>query len=244
MIPAYPDSKQSFLDILVKLSTGELVNIEIQISYQSWYAKRCLYYWAHKYHSQLEAGKEYKTLNKVIGIHILTENYFTEYTQMHHEFAICHKGTGQQVKELGDLELHFIELAKFNNEWTLDSLSHWCLFLKEPTMVIDKLDIDNSIKKAYRELEKLSLDKDSRLIYEARLKELRDIQSSITSGFDKGLEIGMNEGMARGKAEGKAEGIQEASRILIKTMYQNGCSLEQIAQLTSISLEEIRKLLQ
>ncbi len=144
------------------------------------------------------------------------------------------------MKELGDLELHFIELAKFNNEWTLDSLSHWCLFLKEPTMVIDKLDIDNSIKKDYRELEKLSLDKDSRIIYEARLKELRDIQSSITSGFDKGLELGMNEGMARGKAEG----IQEASRILIKTMYQNGCSLEQIAQLTSISLEEIRKLLQ
>ena len=56
LIPAYPDSKEGILDVLVKLGNGNMINIEIQITHQPYYAKRCLFYWAHKYHTQLEAG--------------------------------------------------------------------------------------------------------------------------------------------------------------------------------------------
>ena len=243
LMPAYPDSKQGFLDVLVKLKDGTLINIEIQVTHQPFYAKRCLFYWSHKYHSQLGATGKYKDLKKVIGIHILTHNYFQEYTKMHNEFAICHKETGQIVKEMGDFELHFIELAKFNNEWTQDTLTHWCLFFKDPKMTIDKLDTDESLKRAYEELEKLSQDRSARLLYEARLKELRDLENIKDGALERGFAQGHQEGLQEGLQAGRQEGLQAGIKAMIHTMRKNGCTLTQIEQITSIPLEQIKEFL-
>ncbi len=232
IIPPYPDSKKGFLDVLVKFKTGALVNIEIQVANQSYYAKRGLFYWAHKYISQLNNGQKYQDLKEVISIHILTDQYFDEYTDMHTEFGIADKKTSHFCKKFSDLSLHFIELGKFDNKWNQDSLSRWCLFLKNPKMAIEKLSTDKNIKKAYEELERLSQDKDARLLYEARLKELRDSESALSDQFAKGIE------------QGREEGQRENQKKNARNMLKKGFSEELVVECTELSLDEVKALKQ
>ena len=54
----------------------------------------------------------------------------------------------------------------------------------------------------------------------------------MKKGMKKGMEKGMAKGMARGKVEGRAE--------MFRTMYRKGMSVEQIAEMTSTDMEEVR----
>ena len=58
----------------------------------------------------------------------------------------------------------------------------------------------------------------------------------MAEGMKKGMEKGMAKGMARGKVEGRAEGRAE----MFRTMYRKGMSVEQIAEMTSTDMEEVR----
>jgi predicted transposase/invertase (TIGR01784 family) len=56
------------------------------------------------------------------------------------------------------------------------------------------------------------------------------------------LEEGEAKGKAEGKAEGKVEGKAEATRKLALNLLQIGMSLEQISQVTELSLEQVQAL--
>ena len=58
----------------------------------------------------------------------------------------------------------------------------------------------------------------------------------MAEGMKKGMEKGMAKGMARGKVEGRAEGSAE----MFRTMYRKGMSVEEIAEMTSTDMEEVR----
>ena len=58
----------------------------------------------------------------------------------------------------------------------------------------------------------------------------------MAEGMAKGRAEGMAEGMAKGREEGRAEGMAEVFR----TMYRKSMSVEQIAEMTSTDMEEVR----
>lgn len=58
-------------------------------------------------------------------------------------------------------------------------------------------------------------------------------------GMAKGRAEGMAEGMAKGMAEGKTKAIIETAKRLLNM----GLDMEQVAQGTGLSIEEVRKLL-
>jgi predicted transposase/invertase (TIGR01784 family) len=253
LIPADFDAKLGILDILVKLKEGTLINIELQSSFQTYYPKRALYYWASKYASQLEKGGKYSGLSKVIGIHILTQQQFKEYPGVHNIFDVCHRDTGFQAKMFNDFELHFIELEKFESVHQ-DALSKWCLFLKDPNMIDKELFTEAGLKRAYEELERMSSDKNQRAIYDSRIKMLRDIATEreaqrmegkaegIAEGRAEGKAEGRAEGIAEGRAQGKAEGRAEGIAHLVRKMYLNGINLDMIASSCELSLDEVQRI--
>ena len=57
--------------------------------------------------------------------------------------------------------------------------------------------------------------------------------------YAKGLNKGMTEGIAKGKAEGKAEGLKEATLKTAKAMKSKGFGVNDIAEITGLSLQEI-----
>ena len=63
-------------------------------------------------------------------------------------------------------------------------------------------------------------------------KDFWDLFAVTETAEKKGRAEGMAEGMAKGRAEGMAE--------VFRTMYRKGMSVEQIAEMTSTDMEEVR----
>ncbi|MDD6537833.1 MAG: hypothetical protein PUF27_05515 [Bacteroidales bacterium] len=62
----------------------------------------------------------------------------------------------------------------------------------------------------------------------------------MAEGMAKGRAEGMAEGMAKGREEGREEGRAEGMAEVFRTMYRKGMSVEQIAEMTSTDMEEVR----
>ena len=63
-------------------------------------------------------------------------------------------------------------------------------------------------------------------------KDFWDLFAVTETAEKKGRAEGMAEGMAKGRAEGMAE--------VFRTMYRKGMPVEQIAEMTSTDMEEVR----
>ena len=63
LYPNQLNKKRIVLDLRVKLSTGENINVEMQSTSQAHFLKRILFYWANLYCQDLEKGQNYDKIN-------------------------------------------------------------------------------------------------------------------------------------------------------------------------------------
>ena len=86
--------------------------------------------------------------------------------------------------------------------------------------------------------------------YEASLKYLEDeidmeqhgYERGMEEGLKKGTEQGMEQGLKQGMKQGKLEGEKTANLRNAKRMKQKGLDVDDIAEITGLSLEDIEKL--
>ncbi|MFU7503200.1 MAG: Rpn family recombination-promoting nuclease/putative transposase [Candidatus Tisiphia sp.] len=231
----FKKDKLSILDIKAKSVDGKRFNIEIQISDEADYDKRALYYWAKLYTEQLKIAEDYSLLSKAIGIHILNFTSIPSVDKYHNVFHIVEKDSG--LVYFKDLELHTIELNKFtkNSQEELpdivakvkNSLDMWTAFLTRHDLLNkDNLpkELDNaSLKKALTVLGVMNFTDEEREAYEDHLKWLRIKANTLKKQLEKGR-------------------VEERIAIARKLLKENMTS-EHIANITSLSIEEINKLL-
>lgn len=183
-------------------------------------AKRSLYYSAKMYEEQLEEGKLYTTLQKVISINILTFSCIPN-DRFHNIFHMREDHTGELL--IDDIEIHFMELSKLGiKAHEMDSrLVNWLMFINGTNQDRwEELAMDTpGLKKAMTTLEFLSQDKEVRMLYEMRKKALLDEQSALDY-----VE-------SRGREEGKAARDKE----IVANMLQEGLSVSLIAEVTGLS---------
>ena len=120
------------------------------------------------------------------------------------------------------MELYIIELPKFikykeNKKKQVDS---WLKFIENPEVV--NMDENVAIKKAQKELEKISSDEHERYLAELREKYIMDQKATEDAGYYKGIKEGM---------------ISVAKKLL-----QQKISSEVISKATGLTKEEIEKL--
>ncbi len=180
----HSSDKLSILDIKATDEKGRRYNIEMQITDQVYYNQRALYYWSKLYSSQLQSGNAFNDLKKTISISILNFDCFDKEPDYHNVFKILNIRSHESYFE--DLELHFIELNKFNAELShiKTALDRWANFLKRANYYSSEtlpkeLSVEPAIKKAFESLEQLSMNAEEVEIYEARLKWLRDEAGAI-----------------------------------------------------------------
>jgi len=234
----FKDDKLSILDIKAQDQRGNWYNIEMQVIDQEYYDKRALYYWSRVYSGQLHSGINYDNLKKTISINILNFKCLEE-ENYHNIYKIINL---ESKKEFIDhLEIHFIELEKYNEKFS-NMLDRWVNFLKKSEKyneekLPNELEEVETIKKAVELLDKMSLNKEERESYEARLKWLRDedagIKKAEKKGMQKGIEKGMQKGMQKGKREEKIE--------IAKNMFEKGIDIKVILELTGLEKKEFLK---
>ena len=225
----FKNDKLSILDIKAQDAiTDKWYNIEMQMVDQDYYDKRALYYWARLYIGQLGTGVIYSKLEKTICINILNFSCIEGEEHYHNTYKL-HNTKSKNVF-FDDLEIHFIELTKYHEE-VRNLLDKWVLFLKDVDVfekMSDKLEEVDTIKKAVEVLEHMSLTKEERERYEARLGWLWDEELALEKAEKKGVEKGE-----------KKKAIEIAKNLLSLNV-----DIKIISKSSGLSVDEIEKLIE
>lgn len=237
------DGKIGILDVRAELNGDEITEVEMQVQDQHNIDKRSPTYLTKIYSDQLKEGEQYIEVKKVVVINILNFDYYKR--NSYHSVArmMFEESKENEKVDLGyivedkyatkDLEMHFIELQKFRKKDPdmSNKLEQWlCLICNEEDKIKMAESKNEEIEKAKKELEKLAMNPEDRELYELRLKAIRDEMNIRYSGYIDG----MTEGEAKGKAEEKTE--------IAKKLLRKKMSIQDIVEVTGLSIEEIEKL--
>ena len=226
-------SKNGRLDVRAELNGNIDCDIEMQLVPHDKMVERFLYYWAKMYTANIKQGEGYNTLKKAISIIILDTEIplFEKIPKAHTEWRIIEKNN-EKVILTDYFEMHIIVISKAIKEYEKnkdDEVLHWMMFLNNPenSEVSEIMKVNNDIKEAKVELDKISQDE---RIRRAALNEeiaMRDDYQRIYDATQKGIK--------QGKAEEKSE--------IVKKLASMEMPIEKIAEAVELSEEEVQKIL-
>ena len=142
-----------------------------------------------------------------------------------------------------DFEIDILELPKVKKyvkegKENKDLLL-WTKFFTNPEALEEReMEENKGVKKAKKELDKISKSEHEAYLAELRLKYIRDKKAEIDFAKDEGYE----EGLAEGKKEGKKEGIKQRNIEIAKKLLKENVSFKIIISATGLTKEEIEKL--
>ena len=242
---AYYDQKIGVLDIRVKVNDDKLVDIEMQRVKEKHFVKRILLYTGAFIRGQLEVGDKYEKLKNTVMISIQEHTMF-EGTEDYHTVWKLKDEVHPELGNLEGLEIHFLELEKYRkaNPDMHEKLNQWLALID--TEDKERVDVamkeNEKVKEAINKVDDFMSDEEAREIVRLKEKWQMDYDSSISSAKEEGLAEGLEKGLAEGHAEGIAEGhIEEKNEIARKLLLKN-IDIEEIADITSLSKDEILKI--
>ena len=174
------------------------------------------------------------------------------FTPSYNKFRLYNPETKTEFTDI--FEINTLEIPKLPKEAKDEETERW-LWLKfldakneEEYEMLSRTTPE--IAKAVHMLEVMSQDEDTRFEYEARQKSLRDYNMYINSakeegkqiGLQKGKEIGLQKGEQIGLQKGEQIGLQKGKREMAKRMLKANIDINQIAQFSGLSVEEIKSL--
>ena len=231
-MPNIEAGKVSILDIRAKTNDNTEINIEVQVRPRKDMAKRSLYYWSKIYSSQLMKGENYINLNNTIAINLLDFSILP-YKTCHNVYHITNDETHDRL--LDDLEMHFIELNKF----TLGDIKR--LRKSEKWLALFANNCTNE------EMEEIAMTEPAikmALEYEKYFREnpelRREYELREMAELDRRSELDLNR--QEGIREGIREGEYQKSIKIAKKMLYRGNSIEDIADITELSISDIEQL--
>ena len=215
-------TKRSVLDIEASLTTGKKVHIEIQVEKKVDFLKRALFYSAGLIRGQAKKGDITYDIEKSISIYILDHSLDWTTSKTHHLFKVYDTENSVFFGDL--LEIHTIELPKIDLSSTGSKLYDWLRFFKVRTEEdLNALALDNEeVAEAVSVFKELTADDLMR--QRLRMEDIarRDYGSA----------------MQHARQEGIAKGVRETA----KRMLEGGLAVDQIADFTGLSVEEIENL--
>ena len=242
------NKKHIVLDLRVKLSTGENINVEMQSIPQKRFLKRILFYWAKLYSQDLEKGQGYDKIHPAYSLVFtnfpILNNQIKDFTS---SFSIRRdKNPHQLFNE--DLKIVIVELSKLTKAFDelLDLREKWCYLLRESASLTKEqysyLSNDEEMRMALNHLNKLSRDEE---LYQQALTEqinrvayALDRDGLLEEGMQKGLEKGRAEGLEKGIQKGQTKGKQE----IALNMLKEKADISFISKVTGLSEDEIIKI--
>lgn len=221
----HKDDKLGVLDIVAEIEKRENCNIEMQILDKNDTIERILYYWSRLYSRQIKKGENYKILEKTIVI-LIADFKLKELQEIgyHSSWKIIEENH-RKVILTNKLEIHIIEIPKIeDNENEKDELLDWLYFLENPKSerVEEKMKENEELKEASEKLEEMSEDEKMQRIAWWREKAIMD---------EKALYM-----------YGQKEGEEKTSKKIAKKLLEKNMTIEEIAEITGLTHEEIKNI--
>jgi predicted transposase/invertase (TIGR01784 family) len=242
------DKYQKFdkVDLLVQNGKGELIIIEIQNNREHDYLLRILFGTSILLVNNLDEGMMYSQIKKIISVNIVYFDLGQGDDYLYHgttNFIGINKNDVLKLSQDQQLlyktdsiakvypEYYIIKVNQFD-EVAKNTLDEWIYFFKTEE-IKDEFNA-KGIKQAKKELTILNLSVSERKEYERFIEQERYEESLIVSNY----RVGELKGEIKGKAEGKMEQQLETARKCLR----KGMNVEEIADLTGLSKQEIEKL--
>ena len=231
------NDKETIVDVKCITKNGTVVIIEVQLSGNSRFPERILYYWASNYSKLLKKGERYEDLTPVISISLLNFNLDKVNKNVHSCYMIYDTKSERLLTD--HLQIHIIELKKFNfkNNSLSKDLNYWLGFFTTKNMeeymseIVKEKPIMEEAHKRYNNFIRSRL-----MMSEYEKKEIYQYGNQIM------LEEERREGIKEGMEKGKLEGIKENSYAIAKSLKASGLDNKFISEHTGLSIKEIRKL--
>lgn len=221
--------RRAVLDVYCENDKGEKFLVEMQKGEQEFFKDRSVYYATFPIREQAKRGEWNYELKAVYTIGILNftfDDLDPEY--FHHEVKLVDMGTYRIFYE--KLTFVYLEMPKFNKrEDELETMfDKWLFVLRNLSTLLDRPRVlqERVFDRLFEAAEIAKFTRTERSEYWDSLKNFRDLYSVISTAEKKGREEGREE-----------ERIKNAVR-----MKQKGYPLEDIVEITSLSIEEIREL--
>ena len=232
------DKKTGILDLQIDVNNTEKVDVEVQLVERSNLPERLLFYFSKLYLKGIGKGEDYRVAKRVVLIAIIDYNLKIEIEDKKMEtiWQIVEKNHPKTILT-NKFEIHILELEKVKEEYKKNKenkKAQWLLFLDDPETkeVKEIMEKNEDVKEAVIEVRKLS--QDEKLQREAELRAIMDEKAIYQAGLDNGKE----EGEKLGRKKGRVETMKEVAKKLLK---QN-MKIENIAEITGLTIEEIEKL--
>jgi predicted transposase/invertase (TIGR01784 family) len=234
-----PEDKEGILDVKVKTRTGKIVDIEIQIAEHPRMRERVVFYLARMVAGQIGRGGDYREIKRSISILITDYVQIPENGRYHNRYRLYDRRSGSEFTDL--LEVNTLELPKLPPDEDGTAQWQWMKFLdarkeEELTRLAEK---NPQIARAVSRLAELSRDERTRLLAESREK----LQWDIAAREQEAAKKGWKEGWEEGRGEGRGEGERDAQLAIARKALSKNMPVEDVMDLTGLSLEEIWSLL-
>lgn len=225
------DNKTGRLDVKAKLNDGTIVIIEMQVAEYKYMAERMLYYWSMAYIESLNKGQLYEKLHKTIAILISVENLRqTEGIREYHTKWSIKEDNHPNARLTKDLEMHVIELKKFEQRKSESPVDNWIKFIKsrgkEDMAKLTKTD--KLLAEAMEEFNNLQDSPEAHEEFLWRQKELRDKMSFAVGAREDGVE----------------EGMEKKQKEVVINMHKKKFDIQTICEITNLTKEEVEKIIE
>ncbi len=237
--------RKAIFDLTCTSATGERFIVELQKATQNFFKDRSVYYSTFPIQEQAIKGDWDFKLAAVYTVGIL--DFVFEEDIKNHDANVVHT---VQLKNQHNhvfydkLTFIYITLPQFKKSLhELQSIQDKWFYVFRHLAELDDIpaELQEAVFLQLFEAAKIAkFNPVERQAYEDSLKYYRDLKNVTDTARDEGVEAGIEIGKEIGKEQGKAEGIaigeQKAIRSMVKTMKNNGMSIDVIAK--SLSLNE------
>ncbi|WP_288679770.1 Rpn family recombination-promoting nuclease/putative transposase [uncultured Brachyspira sp.] len=233
--------KETIVDVKCITKNGTIVIIEVQLSGNSRFPERILYYWSTNYSKLLKKGEGYEDLTPVISINLLNFNLNKKDSNVHSCYMIYDTKNKRLLTD--HLQIHIIELKKFKfkDKSLTKDLNYWLGFFTTKNMeeymseIVKEKPIMEEAHKRYNNFIRSRL-----MMSEYEKKEIYQYDKQIMLKDER--REGIKEGMKKGKLEGLKEGRISEQISMATAMKKDGADINLISKYTGLSIDEIKKL--
>ena len=236
------DDKFNRVDIKAKNNKGEIIIVEIQNTSELYYLERVLYGVAKAITEHIYLGNTYKEVKKVYSISILyfdlgkgsdyiyvgQNNFVGLHTQDHLIISTKEKDTIVRKSPSEIFPTYILVRVNEFNKVAKSPLEEWVEYLKNG--VISPETQAPGLQEAREKLKYYSMSDAERYAYDEHINAIM-IQNDV-----------LGNARLEGMEEGRAEGRTEEKNNIARKMLANGLSIEQIALITGLTEQEIKKL--
>lgn len=258
------DDKFNRVDIKAKNSKDEIIIVEVQLSREVYFLERILYGVSKAICEHVSLGSDYDKVKKVYSVNILYFDMGTGKDYLYHgktefkgvftddilQISKKQQNTFRKWPASNVFPEYFLIRVNQFNELAKTPIEEWMEYIKDG-IIKDDTTVPG-LQEAREKLKFISMNAEERRAYERHLDNIR-IQNDVINtakndGFAEGLEEGRAEGREEGREEGRAEGREEGrAEGRMNEKYENarkmkskGFSLEDISEITGLSIDEIK----